>query len=88
MAAPVAPVSTSPRTAGAGAPVRVELPEDGSGPALAACVRSIRVALARGGVVVDPRPAQAWSPGPRLVLEHLRATAERRGRCWEESPRG
>jgi len=68
--------------------VRVDLPEEASGPGLAACVRSIRLALARGGVVVDPSPARAWPPGPQLVLEHLRTTAERRGRPWVERPRG
>lgn len=67
-------------------PVRVHLPPEGRGPAMAACVRSIRLALARGGVVVDVRPARAWPPGSRLVLEHLRTTAERRGLPWEERP--
>lgn len=80
-----APAGTA-RPAPAEPLVRVELPRDGSGPALAACVRSIRLALVRGGVVVDPGPAQGWPPGPRLVLEHLRSTAERRGRSWEEHP--
>lgn len=76
----------APSRAPEGAPVHVHLPSEGRGPALAACVRSIRLALARGGVVVDVRPARTWPPGSRLVLEHLRATAERRGLAWEERP--
>lgn len=81
------PTSRDPGGALAVTLVRVDLPEEASGPLLAACVRSIRLALARGGVVLDPRPARTWRPGPRLVLENLRATAERRGRPWVERPR-
>lgn len=77
---------TTPRRPQEARAVRVVLPEHPSGPALATCVRSLRLALARGDVVVDPTPARGWPPGPRLVLEGLRETARRRGRGWEEAP--
>jgi hypothetical protein len=67
--------------------VRVDLPEEATGPALAAAVRRIRLTLARGDdVVVDPARAASWPPGPRLVLDGLRDAARRRGRSWEERP--
>ncbi|MEJ5943784.1 hypothetical protein WDZ17_00560 [Pseudokineococcus basanitobsidens] len=68
--------------------VRVVLPEHPSGPALAACVRALRLALARGDVVVDAGAARGWPPGPQLVLERLRESARRRGRRWDERTDG
>lgn len=63
---------------------RVHLPAAPRGAALTAAVHQIRRALAEGGVVVDSREAAAWSPGPRLVLDRLRAVGERRGRTWRD----